>query len=211
MPRLQSLQKRENRDQPMSNNILKRFIAVISLVIAANVFAQESRIPPVTSTVEDYKLNPGDIISISIWKEPDLQKDVLIRPDGKFSFPLTGDIMASGRSVEEVREQVKKSLARFIPDLVVSISVLQIQGNKVYVIGQVGRPGEIVANPHIDVVQALALSGGMTSFADVNNISILRRTPTGQKAIPFKYRDIEKGKRLEQNIMLQAGDVVVVP
>lgn len=195
----------------MSNHVLKHIAAVLSLVIYTGAIAQESRIPPVLNTAEDYKLNPGDILSISVWKEPDLQKDVLIRPDGKFSFPLTGDISASGRSVDEVREQVKQRLMRFIPDLVVSISVIQIQGNKIYVIGQVGRSGEIVANPHIDVVQALALSGGMTPFADVNNISILRRTPTGQKAIPFKYRDIEKGKRLEQNIMLQAGDVVVVP
>jgi polysaccharide export outer membrane protein len=195
----------------MSNHVLKHLIVVLSLVIYTGAPAQESRIPPVTSPVEDYKLNPGDIISIQVWKESDLQKDVLIRPDGKFSFPLTGDITASGRSVEEVREQVKKRLARFIPELVVSISVLKIEGNKIYVIGQVGRSGEIIANPHIDVVQALALSGGMSTFADVNNITILRRTPTGQKAIPFKYGDIEKGKRLEQNIMLQAGDVVVVP
>ena len=163
------------------------------------------------STPNDYRLNPGDVISISVWKEPDLQQDVLIRPDGKFSFPLTGDIPASGRTVEEVRAQVTERLAQYIPDLVVSISVLQINGNKVYVMGQVNRPGEIVANPPIDVVQALAISGGANAFAQLNDITVVRRTPTGQISIPFRYRDIEKGKRLEQNILLKAGDIVVVP
>jgi len=159
----------------------------------------------------EYRLNPGDVINVSVWKEPDLQGDVLIRPDGKFSFPLTGDITASGRTVEEVREQVQNRLSKFIPDLVVSITVLQINGNKIYVMGQVNRPGEITANPPIDVVQALAISGGANAFAQLNDIQIVRRTPTGQVAIPFRYRDIEKGKRLEQNILLKAGDIVVVP
>ncbi len=159
----------------------------------------------------DYRLNPGDVISVSVWKEEDLQKDVLIRPDGKFSFPLAGDIMASGRTPDEVRQQLTKRLSKYIPELVVSVSVLQINGNKIYVIGQVSRPGEIVANPQIDVVQALAIAGGGTPYAQLNDIKILRRTPTGQIAIPFRYLDVEKGKRLEQNIMLKAGDIVIVP
>jgi polysaccharide export outer membrane protein len=186
-------------------------IVIIFSFMGSAVWAQESASPAPSISNNDYRLNPGDIILISVWKEEDLQKEVLIRPDGKFSFPLTGDIVASGRSIAEVREQVAKRLSRYIPDLVVSVSVLQINGNKVYVIGQVARPGEIIANPHIDVVQALAIAGGNTPFADLNNISILRRTPTGLKSIPFRYGDIEKGKRLEQNIQLQAGDVVVVP
>jgi polysaccharide export outer membrane protein len=185
------------------------FITLSLIWVAASAQVTPSPTPSVTSN--DYRLNPGDILSISVWKEEDLQREVLIRPDGKFSFPLTGDILASGRSVEEVRAQIKRRLSRYIPDLVVSVSVLQISGNKIYVIGQVSRPGEIIANPHIDVVQALAIAGGNTPFADLSNISILRRTPTGLRSIPFNYSDIEKGKRLEQNIMLQAGDVVVVP
>ena len=102
-------------------------------------------------------------------------------------------------------------MSRLIPDLVVSVSALQINGNKVYVIGQVNRPGEIIANPSIDVVQALAIAGGGTPFADMNSIRVLRRASTGQKSFVFRYRDIEKGKSLEQNIVLQAGDVVIVP
>ena len=165
----------------------------------------------VTAATFDYKIKPGDIISVSVWRESDLQREVLIRPDGKFSFPLAGDINAKGKSVEQVRELLVKRLSRYIPDLVVSVSVLAINGNKVYVIGQVNRPGEISVNPNIDVMQALSIAGGANPFAQLNDISILRRTENGLISIPFRYGDIEKGKRLEQNIVLQAGDVVVVP
>jgi len=165
----------------------------------------------VAAATFDYKIKPGDIISVSVWREADLQRDVLIRPDGKFSFPLAGDINAKGKSVEQVRELLVKRLSRYIPDLVVSVSVLAINGNKVYVIGQVNRPGEISVNPNIDVMQALSIAGGANPFAQLNDISILRRTENGLISIPFRYGDIEKGKRLEQNIVLQAGDVVVVP
>lgn len=183
------------------------FLVTLMIAMSSAVSAQESA----SRAAPDYRLNPGDVIQISVWKEPDLQKDVLIRPDGKFSFPLAGDIMASGRTPEEVRDQLSKRLAKFIPDLVVSVSVLQINGNKIYVIGQVQRPGEIIANPQIDVVQALSIAGGGTPYAALNDIKVLRRTPTGQVAIPFRYLDVEKGKRLEQNIMLKAGDIVIVP
>lgn len=159
----------------------------------------------------DYKINAGDILSISVWREPELQRDVLVRPDGKFSFPLAGDIDATGRSIEEIRELLTTRLARFIPDLVVSVSLTQINGNKVYVIGQVNRPGEIIANRPLDVMQALAVAGGGTAFASLNDISILRRTADSSVAIPFRYKDVEKGRRLDQNILLQAGDIVVVP
>jgi len=159
----------------------------------------------------DYKINPGDIISVSVWREADLTREVLIRPDGKFSFPLAGDIDANGKSVEQIRELLVERLSRYIPDLVVSVSVLAINGNKVYVIGQVNRPGEISVNPNIDVMQALSIAGGANPFAQINDISILRRTENGLISIPFRYGDIEKGKRLEQNIILQTGDVIVVP
>jgi polysaccharide export outer membrane protein len=211
MPRLGLIDGYTTRDKTMYKHAVNTIILIILSLMGPIVYAQQTSSPAPIATDNDYKLNPGDIINISVWKEEDLQQEVLIRPDGKFSFPLTGDILASGRSIGEVREQVTKRLSRYIPELVVSISVLQINGNKVYVIGEVGRPGEIIANPHIDVVQALAISGGANAFADLDNISILRRTPTGQRSIPFNYGDIEKGKRLEQNIMLQAGDIVIVP
>ena len=180
-----------------------------SLVLAAlPAQAQETAAGPATG---DYKVNPGDILAISVWKEEGLQGEVLVRPDGKFSFPLAGDVTAKGQSIEQIRDELVEKLSRFIPDLVVSVSAVQINGNKIYVIGQVNRPGEYIANPPLDIVQALAVAGGTTPFAELNDIRVIRRNPDGPGSIEFRYRDIEKGKRLEQNIVLQAGDVVVVP
>jgi polysaccharide export outer membrane protein len=173
--------------------------------------AAEITSPAAAPTSTDYKINPGDILNIAVWREEDLKLDVLVRPDGKISFPLAGDVQAAGTTVEDVRLLLTKKLEKLIPDLVVSVSILQINGNKVFVIGQVNNPGEINANPYIDVMQALSIAGGANPFADVSNISILRRTSGGQVAIPFDYDEVEDGKNLEQNIILQAGDVIVVP
>ncbi len=184
-------------------------IAGLSALSSPVALAQAETDAPVPTA--DYRINPGDVLQISVWREDDLQREVLVRPDGKFSFPLAGDMDARNKSVEEVRMQLTERLSRYIPDLVVSVAVLQINGNKVYVIGQVLRPGDFVVNPQVDVLQALSMAGGTNPFAQVNDIQILRRRGDQQQAIKFRYRDIEKGKRLEQNILLQAGDVVVVP
>ena len=161
--------------------------------------------------LDPYTVNPGDILSISVWKEDDLQSEVLVRPDGFFSFPLAGEIEATGKTIDEIRMDITEKLERYISDTVVTISATQIGGNKVFVIGQVNRPGDFLVNPRVDVMQALAMAGGMTPFADRNDITILRRKGHVRMAIPFRYSDLEKGKRLEQNIILQPGDVVVVP
>jgi len=158
-----------------------------------------------------YTVNPGDILSISVWKEEDLQRQVIVRPDGVFSFPLAGDIQAEGKSVEQVRRAVEERLEKYIPDSVVTVAVEGLAGNKVYVIGQVNRPGEFQAGGQVDVMQALSMGGGTTTFAQISDIKILRRVNGILIAIPFNYKDIAKGKRLNQNIILKPGDVVVVP
>jgi len=170
---------------------------------------QEARIE--AAKLDPYHVNPGDILSISVWREETLQSDVLVRPDGFISFPLAGDVEAAGNTVTEIQEQLTERLAKFIPDVVVTVSTLQIGGNKIYVIGQVARPGEFLVNPRVDIMQALAMAGGLTPFADVNDITILRRRGHVRMAIPFNYKDLERGKKLDQNVILQPGDVVVVP
>jgi len=166
-----------------------------------------------TDVVEEpeYHVNPGDILLISVWKEEDLQNQAIVRPDGFFSFPLAGDIQAKGRSVEEIRAAVAERLEKYIPDPVVTVSVVDLAGNSVYVIGQVNRPGEFRTGRRVDVMQALTMGGGTTTFAQLGDIKILRRVNGKLIAIPFDYKDIEKGKRLNQNIVLEPGDVVVVP
>jgi polysaccharide export outer membrane protein len=158
-----------------------------------------------------YTLLPGDQLQVSVWKEPDLQRDVIVRPDGRFSFPLVGDVVAVGRSVTEIQDELTTSLTRFIPEVVLTVSVTAPSGNKIYVIGQVQQPGVFVVNPMVDVMQALSVAGGMTPFASVNDILILRRVDGRQTVLPFNFGDVEKGRNLEQNIVLKAGDVVVVP
>jgi polysaccharide export outer membrane protein len=159
----------------------------------------------------NYTVKPGDMLSISVWKEPDLQRPALVRPDGAFSFPLVGEVDAKGKTVADLTKTLSQRLARFISDPVVTVSIQEIRGNKIYVIGQVNRPGEFIMNPSVDVMQALSMAGGMTPFAQVGDIVVLRRTPTGKQALPFRYNDVVKGRRMDQNIDLQAGDVVVVP
>jgi polysaccharide export outer membrane protein len=175
------------------------------LILANSVLAQNA-------PVKAYLVQPGDLLEVSVWKEEDLQREVLVRPDGRFSFPLAGDVDATGKTVEDLRVEVTSKLQKYIPDLVVTVTVTEIRGNKIFVIGQVNNPGEFVVNPRVDVMQALSMAGGTTPFAALNDIKILRRDADGrQRALSFAYKSVEKGRSLEQNILLNSGDVVVVP
>ncbi len=180
----------------------------IAVFVPGAALTQETQ---VAVADESYEVQPGDVLEVSVWKEPELQRQVLVQPDGAFSFPLSGQINARGKTIEDLRLEITERLARYIPDLVVTVSVVEINGNKVYIIGQVNEPGVFVVNPRVDVMQALSMAGGTTPFADVNDIRILRRSSGEQQAIRFRYDDVARGKSLEQNIMLESGDVVVVP
>jgi polysaccharide biosynthesis/export protein len=158
-----------------------------------------------------YRLQPGDVVTVSVWKEQDLQREVLVRPDGALTFPLAGEIDVDGRTIEELRVSLVDRLRKYVPDPVVTVAVKAIGGNRVYVIGKVNRPGEFPFSSPVDVMQALSLAGGATPFAEVNDIVILRRDNGGQRALQFRYGDVERGKNLGQNFLLQSGDTVVVP
>ena len=164
------------------------------------------------NTIKDaYQIQPGDALEISVWKEENMLKQILVRPDGGLSYPLVGNIQAAGKTVGELQTLITEKLSKYIPDPVVTVSTLQLNGNKIYVVGRVQRPGEITANRYMDIVQALSVAGGMTPYAATNKIKVLRRENGKLTAIPFRYGDIEKGENLEQNIILQSGDVVLVP
>ena len=184
---------------------MKKFLlaccVIIALAWATGAMAQDA----------NYTVKPGDLLSINVWKEPDLQKETLVRPDGSFSFPLVGEVDAKGKTVADLNKTMSQRLAKYISDPVVTVAIQEIKGNKVYVIGQVNKPGEFIMNPSVDVMQALSMAGGTTPFASLGDIVVLRRTPAGKQAVPFRYNDVVKGRRMDQNIDLQAGDVVVVP
>ena len=164
-----------------------------------------------STDAEPYLIQAGDILVVSVWKEADLSSEVLVRPDGGISFALVGGLQAAGRSVDTLRTAMEEKLRKFIPDPAVTVAVKQIGGNRVYVIGKVNRPGEFMFSQPIDVMQALSLAGGTTSYADVNDIRILRRAEGRQVALRFKYGEVERGRTLDQNILLKSGDTVVVP
>ena len=159
----------------------------------------------------EYLIGPEDVLEISVWKEEGLEREVLVRPDGKLSFPLAGDVQAAGRTPEKVQAEITERIKRYIPDPVVTVTVKTIGGNKIYVIGEVRNPGSYVIGRYVDVIQALTLAGGLTPFASENSIKVLRREGTKEIVVSFEYAEVKKGRRLEQNIFLRGGDVVVVP
>ena len=167
---------------------------------------------PLPVVVEgSYLLGPEDMIKISVWKDEHLTQEVVVRPDGMISFPLVGDIPAAGRTIEDVRLELVKRLNKFVPNPHVSVLATKILSYKIYVIGRVNKPGEFLVGHYTDVLQALSLAGGLTPFASENDIRIMRRIRGEQLVFQFRYGDVRKGKELEQNIILERGDVVVVP
>jgi len=192
-------------------SILSRLLCGL-LLAAATVAAAAAYADPPAVPDAPYTVKPGDTLAVSVWKEPELQHKVLVEPDGTFSFPLCGEIDARDKTVGQLQQEISQHLAHYITDPVVTVSLLQIAGNLVYVIGQVTKPGAFVVNPRVDVMQAIAMAGGTTPFASLGNIKIIRRIADGQQeALPFDYNDVVHGNDLSQNIMLEAGDVVVVP
>lgn len=159
----------------------------------------------------DYRLHAGDKIEVSVWKEQELQKELIITPDGRIAFPLAGDIVAAGKTVTEVRSEIENRLKTYIPDPVVTVTVTGVGGNIAYVIGQVNKPGAFVMNPGLNVLQALSLAGGGTPFAKMEDIIVIRGSLATQRVMRFRYGQVSEGKNLEQNINLESGDVVVVP
>lgn len=173
--------------------------------------AEQTAVKDEAVKVDTYVVQPGDVLLVDVWKEKDLQRELMVRPDGGMNFPLVGEMVAAGKTVEQLRNDLKDKLAKYVPDPVVTVSVKQGLGNKIYVIGRVNRPGEYVATRNMDVMQALTMAGGLNPYASENKIKILRRVDGEQKTFRFRYSRVEKGEDLEQNIILQGGDVVVVP
>lgn len=198
----------------------KSVIAVAILCCAASTLPaalaaspeQTEKDPQSVVQQKNYTVHPGDVIGVSVWKEENMDLDIIVRPDGAFSFPLIGDIQAEGKSIEEIRKTIGMLLHDYIPDPEVTVILKQASGNVAYVIGKVNRPGPVPLIHEMDVMQALSIAGGMSTFADQDHIGILRRNESGEAVrIGFNYSSVAKGKHLEQNVILRKGDVVVVP
>lgn len=164
-----------------------------------------------TAAEPEYLLGPEDVLKVSVWKDEHLTQETVVRPDGMITFPLIGDVSAAGRTAEDVRAEIAKRLVKFMPNPNVTVTVLKVLSYRIYVLGRVNKPGEFLVGHNTDVLQALSLAGGLTPYAAENDIKIMRRGGSHQQVFRFRYGDVQKGKDLTQNILLQRGDVVMVP
>ncbi|MBX3302526.1 MAG: polysaccharide biosynthesis/export family protein [Nitrospira sp.] len=181
------------------------------LADSRQLLAEPVNVEP-TNAEPTYLLGPEDILKVAVWKDEQLTQELVVRPDGMISFPLIGEVQTSGRTVEDVRSEIALRLTKYLPTPNVTVMVLKVQSYRIYVLGRVNRPGEYQAGHHTDVLQALSMAGGLTPYAAENDIKIIRRNPGSKEVVfPFRYGDARKGKDLEQNIVLQRGDVVMVP
>ena len=164
----------------------------------------------------EFLIGPEDVLVVTVWRNQELSKEVIVRPDGKISLPLLGDITAAGLTAEALSKQVADKLVEFMSTPTVSVQVKEINSYYIFAAGEVTRPGKIVLKSFTNVVQGLSYAGGFTVFASRNNVHVLRNVKNGQGEtkqvmIPVPYLDIVQGKNLEANIILKAGDVIVVP
>jgi len=173
------------------------------LLVAVTVNAEEAR----------YSVNPGDVLQVFVWNQEKLSGELLVAPDGTLSFPMVGVVDVKGLSTGQISERLAKGLSDYLRDEpVVTVALLKVEGNKVYVHGLVLKPGAYVVNSAVDVVQALALAGGLQTFAKEQEIKVMRRQSDGAiQSFPFDYEKFKNGKGLDSNMLLQSGDLVVVP
>jgi polysaccharide export outer membrane protein len=160
---------------------------------------------------EKYQLGPEDALEISVWKEPELTKQLVVRPDGKVTYPLIGEIQAAGLSVKELQKEIGKRLEKYVTDANVTVILLKAQHYKIFVTGKVNKPGDFIVGRPTTVMQAISMAGGLTPFASPGSIVVLRHVGDKEEAYSFNYNAVARGQSLEQNRILLAGDVVVVP
>lgn len=163
------------------------------------------------SASEDYTLGAEDVVEILVWKNEALSRTVSLRPDGKISLPIVGDIQAAGLTATQLRDSVKERLREFKETPEVSVIVREVNSLAVFVMGEVARPGKLQLRSQTTLLQAISLSGGFTQYADPENILLLRREGGGETRIRIRYKDIVSGRNPDGNLLLQRGDTIVVP
>jgi polysaccharide biosynthesis/export protein len=174
--------------------------------------ALQGEVPPKPVTDDpNYLIGAQDLLDISVWKEPELSRSVPVRPDGKISLPLLNDVKAAGLTPSELTKQITAGLSKFMTNPQVTVIVSQINSQRIYILGEVARPGAFVLVPGMTVLHALSDGGGFTPFANSKKIYIIRQQNGKQEKLSFNYKEVLNGKRPEQNIQLIAGDTIVVP
>ncbi len=159
-----------------------------------------------------YVIGANDVLAINVWKEPDVSRSVPVRSDGKISLPLVGELQAGGQTPQQLEQEIAKRLSSYISEPEVTVIVTDSKSQKINILGMVSRPGAFLLTSSTTVLDAIAMAGGFKDFAKQKSIYVLRQDADGkQQRLSFNYKDVIKGKNVEQNIRLQAGDTVVVP
>ena len=161
--------------------------------------------------VPTYRIGAGDVLEISVWRDENLTRQLIVPPDGNLAFPLIGEINVTNMNVSDLRRSVTQKISEFMPDATVTVMIIAFNSLKSYVIGKVNKPGVFPITLDTNVMQVLAMAGGLNPFASEKKIHILRKANNKTVKLPFNYKELLKGENLEQNIILQRGDVIVVP
>lgn len=207
----------------------KRCVFIAALAILPLTSAQAQQRPSETTSAEvhptttsyslakpasenpNYVIGPQDVLDINVWKEPELSRTIPVRPDGKISLPLINDIQAAGLTPLQLAAEVKSSLDKFVTNPQITVIVSQINSQRIYLLGEVGKPGAFPMIPDMTVLQALSNAGGISQFAKAKKIYVLRDENGKQQKLFFNYKEVIAGQRTEQNIALKPGDTIVVP
>jgi polysaccharide biosynthesis/export protein len=200
------------------SSVIVTATAVVALTTSQPAWAQTPAASPQAPRVEaaaavptGYKIGPEDVLGIVFWREAEMNGDVTVRPDGRITVPLIGELVAEGLTPEALRNQIQAAAGKYISAANVSVVVRVINSRKVFITGRVTTPGTYPLVGPRSVMQVIALAGGLNEYADAKNITVLRTQNGRSQTFKFNYKDVARGKKLEQNIMLEPGDTIVVP
>jgi polysaccharide export outer membrane protein len=191
-------------------------ITLLPVMMTASTLAQAQGAtqPAASSAVQvpsDYVIGPEDVLGVVFWRDQEMTGDVTVRPDGVITLPLIGDVSAAGLTPAALKDRIQSAAGKFLNDANVTVVVRQINSRKVFITGEVATPGAYPLTGPRTVMQLIALAGGLNEYADAKNITVMRNEQGQMRSFKFNYRDVAKGKNLQQNIQLLPGDTVVVP
>ena len=182
------------------------------LLQAGNDPAGQQNTPSAKHVVDDYRIGPSDVLAINVWKDSELTRTVVVRPDGKISLPLVGELEVNGLTASSVQRLIGQRLAEYISSPQVTVMVQEVKSQTYVVVGKVVKPGSFELGKPTTVLEAIAICGGFLDFAKSGKVKIIRRQGAGQsETLYFDYNKVIKGKNLEQNVELRNGDTIVVP
>ena len=174
--------------------------------------ASQHSLPNTKQVAEDYTIGPSDVLAIDVWKDTELTRTVTVRPDGKISLPLVGELEVSGLTALIVQRLIVQRLAEYISNPQVTVIVQEVKSQTYVVVGKVAKPGAYQLGKPTNVLEAIAIAGGFLDFAKVSKVHIIRRQEgSPSETLHFDYKKVIKGKNLEQNVELKNGDTIVVP